>query len=407
MSNIRPRCIPSSLYRQFSFLHFALIADAPRVAAHLLRLGADISQNLGDYPDLTPLYLTIGRSRSSRPRELDFALRIACSYALPRTTRFLLTRGADANTMTYGTSAFHVAVARRLPWAHFELVDTTLYTSAGDYHFFSTYEPLQFALGQRRNANDTEVPRWQSMIIKTITALLEFGADLHLQTSTSRVHSCGYDCFRSLDCDHRGQTALHLACASGNTHVVAHLLDYGADPTFPNEDGYSPLYTAIIQGHKVIASTLIGHTPGTANPIVYLPHETTALHAACRCPFPEMVSALLPEYDEAAANVRDLLGATPLHEAVGQTGLGTEASLVKVLEHLARHGAHVRVEVNGQSSWDLGISHPFKSVRDLFRDFRWADEEVYDSHASLELAISHEPPRGVATDFESWRYSTR
>jgi hypothetical protein len=85
----------------FTFLHFALLADAPKVAAALMKNGTDISQELEDYPDLMPLYLTLPRSLGtvgSSSKDLDSALRIACSYALPNIAGFLLTRGANANT---------------------------------------------------------------------------------------------------------------------------------------------------------------------------------------------------------------------------------------------------------------------------------------------------------------------
>ncbi len=89
-------------------------------------------------------------------------------------------------------------------------------------------------------------------MVETVSELQQFGAQIHLRTETGRIHQCGYLCWRSVDCGHRGQTALHLACASGIQEVVLLLLLSGADPFCPNDDGYTPLYYALVQGHGVI-----------------------------------------------------------------------------------------------------------------------------------------------------------
>jgi len=203
---------PSSLPPDFTFLHFALLADAPKVAAALTKNGANISQEMDDYPDLMPLYLTLPRSLASSPKELDSALRIACSYALPNTAGFLLTRGANANTTNkYGIAAIHTAVMRRHPWREFPIVDFLL------------------SLKYRE-----DVSRWESMLLQTVSTLLDFGADIDLRTRTLRTHECNPKCRRSIDCDHRGQTALHIASATGILAIVSRLLNAGADPNLPD-----------------------------------------------------------------------------------------------------------------------------------------------------------------------------
>jgi ankyrin repeat protein len=111
-----------------------------------MKNGADISQEVEDYPDLTPLCLTLPRSLASSPKDLDSALRIACSYALPKTVGFLLVRGADANTTNkYGIAAIHTAVMRRHPWRKFPIVD-----------FF-------LSLHHREDGS-----RWESMLLQTV-----------------------------------------------------------------------------------------------------------------------------------------------------------------------------------------------------------------------------------------------
>jgi ankyrin repeat protein len=201
-----------------------LLADAPRVTADLMKNGADINQDVEDYLDLTPLYLTLPRSLASSPKELDSALRIACSYALPRTTGFLLTRGANANTPnTYGIAAIHTAVMRRCPWRELPIVDYLL--------------SLQYSVS---------FSRWESMLLQTVSTLLDFGADIDLRTRTSRTHERDPKCWRSIDCDHQSQTALHIASASGVLAIVSRLLDAGADPDLTDGQGYTALYAALV-----------------------------------------------------------------------------------------------------------------------------------------------------------------
>lgn len=339
------RFIPMRSFPGITFLHFALVADAPRVAAHLMKHGADISQEVGDYPDLTPLFLTLALRQTSKQKELDSALRIACSYALPRTTRSLLMRGADANTMSsYGVAAIHVAVTRRARWRNF------------DRFFFFPSSHLGNYGGSDR--------RWHLMIRQTVSALLDFGANVHLQTATSRIHRCDYDCWRSINCDHRGQTALHLVSASGIVDVVSLLLENGAEPTLPNEDGYTPLYTALVQGHEEIACRLLLHSPNTINPIVYIPHETSALHVACRFAFSQMVYKILE--NGADASVIDSHGRTPLHEALEQTRLDRKEVLL-TLQYLAQFGADTDVTTaNTQSPRQIAERHAFTWVKETF-----------------------------------------
>lgn len=353
-----------------TFLHFALLADAPRVAAHLMKHGANMDQSLGDYPDLTPLCLTISQSQTSSQRDLDSALRIASSYALPRTTRFLLARGADANAMNYGIAALHAALVRRLPWQMLERVR--------QYNIPHT-KMSSFLL---HGAEDTEVIR-RSMIMQTVSELLKFGAQVQLRTTTSRIHMCNHRCWRSLDCDHRGQTALHLACASGIKEVVFLLFKSGADPSLPNDDGYTPLYYALVQEHGHIAQALLNRIPHTTNPIVFLPHQTTALHVACRYAFSQMVVVLLE--GRADANVLDINGRTPLHEVLGQTQPEREKDVITTLNHLDRFEADPNITSNAQSPWQLAQTHPFKQVREMFT---WIEERIIPMKASRYIRSS-------------------
>ncbi|KAH8600691.1 ankyrin repeat-containing domain protein [Bisporella sp. PMI_857] len=283
----------SGLLPDFTFLHFALLADAPKVAAALMKSGANISQKVKEYPDLMPLYLTLPRSLSSSQEELDLALRIACSYALPKTVNFLLNRGANLNTVSkYGTAAIHTAVMRLL----------------------------------------------------SLSTLLKFGADIELRTQTSRMHKCDPKCWRSIDCDYQGQNALHIASAAGILVVVSCLLRAGANPNLPDEQGCTALCAALVQGHKITAHHILKSCDNNLNPIVNIREQTTALHIACRFSFSEMVEILLRR--GASANVIDSYGRTPLHNVLMWARSDREEEVILTLNHLAKFGADSDITTN-------------------------------------------------------------
>lgn len=344
---------PGFQRNKITFIHHALVADAPRVAAQLAKHGADMIQEGSQlYPDLTPLCLTLARpSLVTSARELDVALRIACSFGLPRTTRMLLTRGAETDQVNqYGVAPIHVALAQRAPWFR---------ASEGYEITFSKF------IGHSS---------WESMVAQTMAPLVEFGADPNRKSETSRAHRCGYRCWKSLDCDHKCQTPMHLAAASGNGEAIRRLLNVGADPTAPNGEGYTPLYAAISHGHLDIARLILSLYPDDTdcddckNPIVHEPSRTTALHVACRFAFVDLVDTLLARGPN--PNVTNICGNTAIHEVLGQTHPGMREDVVTVLTALGHAGADAAMPVAGECPWKMAKCHVFPEVRDMFASFR-------------------------------------
>ncbi|KAM7201718.1 Ankyrin repeat-containing domain protein [Rhypophila sp. PSN 637] len=316
---------------RLTFLDFALLGDAPTVAVRLKRHGARMDQIArgSRAHDLTRLLSTLDKSRTRSRGELDASLRTASSFALPRITRLLLEKGANQFNIHRGLAPIHIALARRHPWGWFAEVRCPLCSNYTERDPATVYAYMDGVFA--------------SMITQTVTELLKAGANCELRTQTSRFHECNHSCWKSRRCGHRGQTALHFACGGGFQDVVGLLLQYGADPSSPNLDGYTPLYYALVQGYQITAQRqLAAVTPN--NRVVYVPHNTTALHVACRYAFSSVVKVLL----EAGVdpNVTDINGRTPLHEALSLTSPGTrfrERQVIKTLNLLQRHSANPNI----------------------------------------------------------------
>ncbi|KAI9692656.1 MAG: hypothetical protein M1820_009490 [Bogoriella megaspora] len=333
----------SRLAPNFTFLHFALLADAPRVAVNLIKNMTDINQEANEYPDLTPLYLALPRFLGSGQAKLDLALRIACSYALPRTAAFLLASGANANTSnSFGTAAIHAAVMRRQPWREFRLINNVL------SHPYSRCE------------------LWESMTLQTVSALLDYGADVDLPSKASRFHECNSSCWRSVDCQHQAQTALHFASANGIPAVVSTLLDAGAGPNVPDAQGYTALYCAVVQGHQFVAECMIRDCGDSVNPLVNVNERTTALHVACRFSFTGMVYELLD--CGADANVTDSHGRTPLHDVLMWACLEREKDVITTLEYLDEFHANSNIRTYRLTPRQIAEKNPSIRIRNMFVD---------------------------------------
>ncbi|KAI2466897.1 ankyrin [Annulohypoxylon bovei var. microspora] len=330
------KAINATKDRNAPYLRAAILDDAPRVVARLVKYGTDINYDMGDYPDLTPLYMTLAQCRASSSRALDNALRIACTYALPRTVHLLLENKANPNSSgLLNYSALHCVVAKRhgLPWP--------------------------------RLGKWSQKP-WEFMVQETVLVLLRFNADLSLKTTSPKIHTCSHTCWQSFDCGSSGQTALQLAASRGFSYAAALLLRNGADPNASNDDGFRVLYTALAQGHTSVVILLLAHLDGIANPIVHEQTGMTALHAACRFAMSEVVQYLLEQ--GASIDVVDSLGRTPLYEVLGQTSLVLEGQIIKTLRHLDEYGADPDIDLGapGGSPRKLGGNHPSPEVRAMF-----------------------------------------
>jgi hypothetical protein len=363
-----------------TLLDFALAADAPRVARHLIRTGCDFDlAALRALPGLKSLALALGGcyGTPTSPTTTDSALRTAIDFAMPRTARFLLTRGADANAKAGGVGEplLHAALqwryipgpveeflpllGDRVQWQQGRLrVRYPARCGVGMDTLMVRYGPalsplvaVSKLLGgpssnyQRKLSHEellshdvlsTSAPSatdrfWQHKVGQTVTALLDFGAHIDTRTPPAvRAHTCTHRCWCWAACHYGGQTPLHLAAAANFADAIPPLLarDPAAFQT-PDAGGYTALYTAIVRGNLDAALALLHApcAPGPNPPVLAACSSrtssnstttatttaTTALHVAARLAFFPVVHALLER--GADPNTLDsTTGRAPLHE---------------------------------------------------------------------------------------------
>ncbi|KAL7913964.1 ankyrin [Trichoderma velutinum] len=396
----------------FTYLHYALLQDAPKIAIQLLKHGAELNEDAALYPDLKSLYVAIARPLSNRIGSLDGPLRIACSYALPRMAEYLLIRGADPNAHSdFGCAAIHIAVRQRLPWSQFELF--SLLNQVREKSCESVDERRDSEENKRGQRNhkrfrgktqsrrtkaqwkstktgekestntlwvDSEDPQrkdskntsWEAKVLQTVEVLLRFGADCNLLALNSRHHQCNHECWKSLSCAPIEQRVLHIAAGGGYTSVVSTLVKRKANVFQADGQGNLPVVHAMAQGHDEIVDFLLKHMKwltkvrsSRVNPIVCNVTRSTALHMACRFGYHTVVSDLLKR--GADVNGVDSRGRTPLHEALGQCAPDLEDRLVETLYLLSENDASQEaIDCDGRRAGDMGEKHRLSGVRALF-----------------------------------------
>jgi len=186
------------------------------------------------------------------------------------------------------------------------------------------------------------------------------------------------------DADEMGWTPLHFACSRANTAVVRMLLKKQGNPKIKDRDSRTLLHKATSAGHLPVVRFLLNNTSlldeqdsegltalsmacmggfeaivkellafGASPHLVTLKDNDGCLHFACRYGYHGIALSLINS--KADINIRNLLGYTPLHEAI----LRHRRSTVQLL---ISRGAVVDSQLEdylGRTIFDFSILHTF------------------------------------------------
>ena len=202
------------------------------------------------------------------------ALLLAARDGHRDTTQALLSAGANVNVAAEdGTSALLIAVIRR----HLEYAEFLLDHGA-DPNLGPGFTPLHWAAGKwDTELNDlsngvAEGNQWSAFgglhapqRLRMVQLLIAHGADLNVQTE--RTPGFGIQVKGHLG-NMKGATAFLIAAKANDVAVMRELLEHGADPLIPTDNGTTPLMVA----------AGVGHAPGITRSA-----EAEALRAVTLC----------------------------------------------------------------------------------------------------------------------------
>ena len=202
------------------------------------------------------------------------ALLLAARDGHRDTTQALLSAGANVNVAAAdGTSALLVAVIRR----HLEYAEFLLDHGA-DPNLGPGFTPLHWAAGKwDTELNDlsngvAEGNQWSAFgglhapeRLRMVQLLIAHGADLNVQTE--RTPGFGIQVKGHLG-NMKGATPFLIAAKANDVAVMRALLEHGADPLIPTDNGTTPLMVA----------AGVGHAPGITRSA-----EAEALRAVTLC----------------------------------------------------------------------------------------------------------------------------
>jgi ankyrin repeat protein len=281
----------------------------------LLELGADANYPDKDgetslhvalrrgFVDIVPLLLNHDADTNYPDKDGETSLHIALQRSLIDTIPLLLNRGADTNYPgNHGKTSLHMALRRGL------IVTARLLL----HHGADAYHPDKFKITPLHVAlqmdNDEVIRLLLDFIGSDSRTLLHAGSQKGHDDIVGSLLNHGADPNHP---DNDGLTALHAAAEKGHDNIVLLLIYHGADVNRSDNNGRSPLRAAVSpNGHDTVVQLLLDHG-ATAN------HPDrdgwTPLHAASQEGHGDIVRLLLDRC--AAPNHRDNRGRTPLHIA--------------------------------------------------------------------------------------------
>ncbi|KAK7085398.1 hypothetical protein SK128_000895 [Halocaridina rubra] len=187
-----------------------------------------------------------------------------------------------------------------------------------------------------------------------------------------------------------GARPLHLAvCKNGFYGIVSALLERGAEVNITDEEGFTPLMVAALNGHSKVVRLLLekGANPNTTR----LDTGETALHLAMNSNSMATARVLLDfEADIGLRTSNE--GLTPLHFAAE---FGSRLSVEAILRHPLTETEHVIAkDNNGQTASEVALSRNFIDLAHrldvMAVPYSPTEKQMIDAVLSSDLDKLHE-----------------
>ena len=328
----------------------AILVDAITVVQHLAPY--EDWRNTNTDWELDPLCFALTPGATLPNEAWNTALVLAGQCRLPKICKYLIENGADPDALDAdGISALQALAKNECP---------------------------QNMGGDPWNLQNFVLPlvtdRWVASGIETLDVLRNGrtnNINYPSRVVEQRPHQCGHRCYRSGSCFHDAPRVLHFAAVGGlEDNLIKALIEYGADPAFPDGKGYLPLFYAMSRDHTRTSRLLMRgeyYSAKLENLILIRGEGSRPLHVACRFALVPLVN-ILTGYGH-SPNQLDDLGRTPMHETLTQfqsDGYRSRSSK-EVVKRLMLKGAK-----NNAVSFDNTTLQQLLDAKGLdFSDFCW------------------------------------
>ena len=210
----------------------------------------------------------------------------------------------------------------------------------------------------------------------------------------------------SLEAENKyGETAIYYAARYGKERIVQQLINNGAKVHVANEDGYTPLHVAALNGHTQIVRWLLEVVKGPEEKQAYREAETqeekTALYFAVLNRREDVVQQLI----ESGANVckPSVLGDTPLHIAAWGGYTDIVEWLVAAVEDLEEKQAYLQAKNEaGKTARDLATEKGWNKIVQFLAAQELDPRQFFLHDPSTSGTVWIEGRQTYALPLDSW-----